>query len=411
MSAAVIMLCDEHGSVVTQHKPDNMPKAPIYWSAYLTWEGFGDPELMNAPDLEYPTVRHGILLAAASDALAAYLDERLVERKGQIIAQWKEERVYPYLGIPTSPTEEVERDLFDVVAVISSPNIGRTIPQKKLSLRLLREAIRSEPSRTRQALEAVLDLSDDESEILAGLMDRTTLGSLIRSGGLTADRLDLLRALGDLLYSDATRKDFREVDQLHPMVVREPWLFGDEWELSLSESGLTGVVKSAVGRLGNEAEYAPSPVRLESGKRGRVDLVMYRCLPESETTRHLVVELKRPMKVSMTEFAQISNYASTITEHPEVVSATNSWDFWLVCTDMQKAVRDMLNDPLRPGLATSSSDYRIWVITWTELLDLCGRKLAATRTQLDVVATLDTSRAHLRRTHEDLIPEHLGDEK
>lgn len=411
MGAAVVMLCDEHGSVVTQHKPDNMPKPPIHWSAYLTWEGFSDPDLMGTPDLEYPAVRHGMLLAAVADALASYLDQRLIERKGQIIAEWKAERVYPYDGLPASPTEEVERDLFDIVAVISSPNIGKTVPQKKLSLRLLREAIRAEPSRARHALEAVLDLSDHESEILTGLMDRTTVGSLVRAGGLTADRVDLLRALGDLLYSDATRKDFREVDQLHPMVVREPWLFGDEWELSLSESGLTGVVKSAVARLGKAAEYAPTPVRLESGKQGRVDLVMYRCLPESEATRHLVVELKRPMKVSMTEFGQISNYATTITDHPEVLSATNSWDFWLVCTDMDSAVRNLLNDPRHPGLATRADRYRIWVITWTELLESCGRKLAATQSQLDLVATSETSRAYLRRTHDDLIPEVLRGEE
>ena len=76
----------------------------------------------------------------------------------------------------------------------------------------------------------MLQLDDDDLDSLDRLLDRTELGALIRSSHKVADRLDFVNGLGLLLYSDDTRRTFREVDQLHPMVVAEPWLFGDEWE-------------------------------------------------------------------------------------------------------------------------------------------------------------------------------------
>ncbi|MDX5565252.1 hypothetical protein PYK79_20785 [Streptomyces sp. ID05-04B] len=124
-----------------------------------------------------------------------------------------------------------------------------------------------------------------------------------------------MHGLRGLLYADDTKTVFREVDQLHPMLVNEPWVFGDEWGLALSEAGLTRVVRTLMTQR-DDVEFASEPVTLPSGKRGRVDMVFSRHLPESERTRHLVVELKRPMRLTMTEFGQINNHASAITGHP-----------------------------------------------------------------------------------------------
>ena len=189
-------------------------------------------------------------------------------------------------------------------------------------------------------------------------MERTQLGALVRVAQTVTDRSDFVRGLRGLLYSDETRRVFREVDQLHPMLVVEPWIFGDEWHLALSESGLTGVVNACIGGLGDDVEYAPGPVKLPSGKAGRVDLVFYRHLPESDRTRHLVVELKRPMKLTMKEYGQLAGYATAITEHPAVANTATVWDFWLVGTDIEKTVANQCTDMTRPGLALRADRYR-----------------------------------------------------
>ncbi len=318
MTSKKVFLCDEHGGVVTEYKPTKLPPAPVNWSAYLLWEGFGDSDLMSGADLAVPDIRHGELLAATQRALANYLTTRWNEVKGSILAEWKSQGVYPYRGEPGSPAEAIERDIFDIVAVVASPAIGRDSRQKKLSLRLLQEATRTTPGNARRVLESVLNLNDDEQEVLVELLERTTLSSIVRAARTVADRADFLAGLRRLLYSDETRKKFREVDQLHPMLVSEPWVFGDEWNLALVESGLRRVVETAVMSENGNAEFASTPVTLPSGKQGRVDMVFYRNLPESESSRHLVVELKRPMMIGMIEYSQLNNYATAITDHPEV---------------------------------------------------------------------------------------------
>ena len=185
---------------------------------------------MGVADLHVPEVQHRDLLSAAEQALTIYLAERFATERGRIVRVWKQEGVYPYRGEPDSPLAAAERDLFDVVAVMASsaiPKVGAA--QKRLPLRLLKETLQAEPSQLWIALEAVLLLPKDELESLEFLLKRTELGSLIRSAHRVANRLDFLTGLGSILYTDKTAKVFREVDQLHPMLVREPWVFGDEW--------------------------------------------------------------------------------------------------------------------------------------------------------------------------------------
>lgn len=407
MRSRTLYLCDDRGGVVTEHKPGRMPPAPVHWTAYLQWEGFRDPALMSPADLHVPDIRHGELLAATQRALVDYLSRRLDERKGSILAEWKAEGVYPYHGRPRTAAEEVEREIFDIVAVVASPAIGRDVRQKKLSLRLLQEATRAEPSRTNRILNAVLDLTDEEQQVLLDLLERTKLSAIVRAAQIVADRSDFLHGLRGLLYADETRTVFREVDQLHPMLVNEPWVFGDEWGFALSETGLTRLVRTLVTQHDN-VEFAASPVLLPSGRRGRVDMVFSRHLPESERTRHLVVELKRPMRLTMAEFAQINTYASAITGHPEVQGTPHDFDFWLVGTDLDEVVRNQYSDPARPGLTTSNPRYRIWVMTWGQLLDHAERRVQAFRSALELASTDETSRSYLHRKHSELIPPPAG---
>lgn len=400
-----ILLCDEAGSAITNYKPSDLLPVPFTWTAYLKWEGFRDAELMGPADLHVPEIRHQGLLAVTEQGLAKFLAERFNAERGRLIEVWKNEGVYPYQAEPDSHLATAERDLFDVVAVIASsaiPTKGAT--QKRLSLRLLKEALQSEPSRLRSALEAVLSLPDDEAKSLDRLLKRTELGSIIRSAHRVADRLDLLTGLGSLLYSDKTAKIFREVDQLHPILVREPWVFGDEWDTSLSEHGLTNVVRTAVEASG-EALLALEPVKLESGKSGRVDMLFHRHLVESRSTRHLVVELKRPGKLVMAHFAQVAEYAQAITTHPKVAKASNKWDFWLVGTDIDATLAAQREDSdLRPGFVKDYGAYQIFIITWGELLDQLRRKFEWYREGLAVSTSDVTGLVYLRRSHERFLP-------
>ncbi|MFP5309841.1 MAG: hypothetical protein ACLGIR_09745, partial [Actinomycetes bacterium] len=401
----LMMLCDEHGLVVTDYELAGRPGAPFHWTAYVLWSGFADPDLMGHADLHVPQVRHRQLLDAAESALRTFLHGQTDKRRAALIQGWKEEGSYPYGGEPTSPSERIERQLFEVAAVVASPRLGRSAKDHKLSLGLLREAMRSDAAGTRRLLNAVLELTDDERNALEELLDRTELSKIVRAANTVAERLDFLLGLRRLLYADETRQEFREVDQLHPMLVREPWVFGDEWTQSLNEAGLTRVVRSAVEAANSDRLFASKPVTTPSGKSGRVDMVFYRHLPESEGRRHLVVELKRASRtLNMADYSQVMEYATAITSHAEVTDSQHRWDFWLVGTAIDGTLRNQVRGTGAPDLAHISSEFQVFVMTWGRLLEAAARRHEALRRELDIVSTEATATDYLTRVHQDFIP-------
>lgn len=401
----LLHLCNEVGAVITTHKPDLTVSAPG-WSAYLKWAGFADPELMGIADLHHPEFTHQEILTAASSALTSYLDDRLRAAKADLVREWKAESVYPYEGDPVDRIEEAERELFDVVAVIASASIPKKgVDQKKLTLGLLKAALEAEPGRLSKALKAVVDLDATELDQLERLLDRTELAAIVQAANRVSDRLDFVEGLASLLYADETRRTFREVDQLHPMLVNEAWVFGDEWENCLSEHGLTRVVRAVIAQRQPEAFVALEPVTLEDGRRGRVDLMFHKSVPESERDRHLVVELKRPGRLTMEHYGQVVNCATAITGHPEVAGTRTAWDFWLVGTELDDAVAGQrLDEGSRHGFVRDFGDYRLWVVTWGELLDDLRRKYESYRVALGVVPTTTSGLDYVRRIHEEYLP-------
>jgi hypothetical protein len=400
-----IHLCNEAGAVVTTHKPDLVPSS-TGWSAYLKWSGFADPQLMGIADLHHPEFTHRDLLDGAARSLNDYLTARLQAAKSDLVREWKLERVYPFTGEPADPIEVAERELFDIVAVIASDSIPKKgTDQKRLTLGLLKAALESEPGRLSRALQALVKLEPDDLDQLDRLLIRTPLGSVIRAATRVTDRLDFVNGLASLLYADETRRVFREVDQLHPMLVREPWMFGDEWDNCLSEHGLTRVVRAVAATQSPETVVAVEPVTLENGQRGRVDILFHKAMPESERDRHLVVELKRPGKLTMQHFGQVTNYAVAITNHPEVARTNTVWDFWLVGTELDDSVAAQRSDDSnRKGFVKDYGRYRLWIIDWGELLDSIRRKYEAFRSALEVVPTTEDGLKYVRRVHAQYLP-------
>lgn len=402
-----VQLCDASGAAASEYKPSSSLPVPFSWTAYLKWDGFRDPTLMGIADLHAPEFKHSELLAAVSHSLNDYLMERITVERGHVVKEWKDEGVYPYQGQPGNDLERAERDVFEVVAVIASDAIPkRGTDQKRLALTLIREALRANPTRLRNALMAVLRLNDEELDSLERLLDRTELGSLIRAAHKVADRLDFVNGLASLLYEDDTRRVFREVDQLHPMLVHEPWVFGDEWDVCLSEHGLTRVVRSVI-EAHDDKVLALEPVVLDSNRRGRVDLLFHKIAPESESDRHLVVELKRPGKLTMEHYGQLVNYATAITGHSEIAGARTRWDFWLVGSELDNAVKSQrsADEHGRKGFVKDFGAYRLWVITWGELLDDLRRKYESFRSELGLNPTTDSGMAYLKRAHTQYLPE------
>jgi hypothetical protein len=167
------------------------------------------------------------------------------------------------------------------------------------------------------------------------------------------------------------------------MLERELWIFGEQFNMMVSDRSLTNVLRQYLQRLGRDPSSAMDPVRRLDGLSGRVDLALTTLddphIGDSQVAaadmdhdrnRHLVVELKAPgVNGGKDELDQIKDYAKTVAADSRFAHTPTDWDFWLVVKD----VDDYVDGEGKPfGLAhdpqpKNGVKVRVWVKTWNEI--------------------------------------------
>jgi hypothetical protein len=225
------------------------------FTAYLRWEGFRQrtAELALA-DLGLEPVNS--LIEVAKAELRRYFGTRAKQRGEELVAAWKSDRTYPYTSPPRTPVEAAERDVFDIAAVAAAAAFENAdVRSRKLSLRLLREALETRPGRLHDVLREVLDLSDDQVTELRDLLDKTSLSRVIAAARRITDRWDFLLALENLIFGEL-RKTLLERSQLHRILAGETWVFREDYALTADDVTLRTALKEHIGLLGRD-DLAP----------------------------------------------------------------------------------------------------------------------------------------------------------
>jgi hypothetical protein len=279
-----LYLCDSEG--VTLHEVAAGVQPPgISYSAYLRAKSIRDLEDQLAlagfePEGLAP------LVAAARTAIKGYFDERLAKHARDVIQDWQDEKVYPFVEPAKDEMETIKRQLFDVVAYTAAQavNSTRDPSAKRLSLRLIEQALESEPASLRHILQEVLRLPTEQVEQLDGLLQRTTLASIVTASHRIADRLDFLAGLEYLLFDPKMKVALKERSQLHKIVRNEPWIFGEEFALAVDDRSLNEVLAQHRAILG-EATADDEPVLDTDGKVRIIDLMFAGSMQQARARR------------------------------------------------------------------------------------------------------------------------------
>lgn len=351
------------------------------------------------------------IVDAARSAMREYFKSRKHANRRDLINKWKDEGTYPFPGEPQTPVDEARRETFEVLAVELSdkvPDFGGASPQAtKLSLRLLREAIENSPEALSRILDEVLTLNEVEQEDFAALLERTTLSAMIRASRVVADRLDFCIGLEELVFNPTTKKALLERSQLHRILVDETWLWGDEFYLTVDDESLDSVLSKHLSLLGRES-MNPASVEVPEQTAGIVDLMLSRLRTDIRGTReHLVVELKRPSaKIGSEELTQIKKYAYAVAGDERFAGTEARWTFWLVSNDLNTFAREDIEQENRPsGLLVDKPAVKVWVMTWSQVLDSARRRLGFFQEQLGYTPSAVNAREYLHRKHEEYLPE------
>lgn len=414
ISGRSLHLCDADGVPV-----DDGPKpkhADFDYAAYVLWADM--PQHQNEVllvHMEQEVSVLGALMAAVEEKLADHFEARRAERRRELVESWKQNESYPYQDEPQTEEEQVERATFDVVATAVRRHIPKTKKQEKFTLGLLKDTLQRNPEGVKTLLDQYVGLTPDQSEELDRLLERTPLSRLIRATSRVTDRLDFLGALRQIVFDPETKGMVKERDNLHKILERESWVFGEQFNMMSSEIGLTNALRQHLHVLGRDTKSVTSVTKTD-GTQGRLDMMFSVVAKEQDRNRHLVVELKAPsITAGAGEAAQIKNYARAIVADQQFAGTHTVWDFMLVVNDYDDGVRKDINQIGRERGILDESEldpdspvrYRVWVRRWSEILEAADKRHLYYKDGLEHDPSLDDIRRYLKKHHGDVLPADL----
>ena len=160
--------------------------------------------------------------------------------------------------------------------------VARKIPKSQIGRRttlgLLKVAVANEPSSVPEIIDQLMPLPKGEQQDLARLLRRTSMSKLIEANTALTNRLDFLAALRQMVFDPSTANLVKERKELHKILEKELWVFGDEYTMLTSDKGLDEVLQRHLATLrpergagdrGRQRRYGES-----DGSRGIVDLML-----------------------------------------------------------------------------------------------------------------------------------------
>ncbi|WP_252177160.1 ATP-binding protein [Endozoicomonas sp. 4G] len=406
-----IWFADSNGFPLESYDKQVRGISGIGFSAYIKSDYFrelNNKGLLSLHDLE-DSIRS--FCDNAINTIKEYFSHRALEEASSQIQEWKEEKVYPYQGDPTTAVEDAERKVFDIIAV----NINKSLPGfkasnkkcKELQLRMLRQAIEKSPEDLQTILNEVLNLPKGVRESLAELLQGTSLSSIINASKVVSDRIKFVAGLEQLVFNH--KDNLKERTQLHRILAKNTWIFGNEFTLSVDDQTLTEVLKQHSGYLDSDI-VINEPVSRIDGRKGIVDLMLSRQLPtnKADELEHLIVELKAPkVKIGKKEIDQIESYAFAVAKDDRFRNINTKWDFWIISNDYDDYAKMKLeNDSLKDGAIYKTSknlNITIWLKTWSQLIAENKHRLEFIREKLNYNIDRQSAVRHLKSTYSEYI--------
>jgi hypothetical protein len=398
-----IHLCDVSGAVLNTVPPE-IHTPGFNYTAYLLWDEFAsrNEELLLA---ELQSGELADVIDAARQQIRTHFHARAAERRAEQVQKWKDEGDYPYAGEPETEAERAERETFDYVAATVARKIPKSQMGRRTTLGLLKVAVANEPSSVPEILDHLMPLPQGEQQDLARLLKRTSMSKLIEANTAVTNRLDFLAVLRQMVFDPGTANLVKERKELHQILAKELWVFGDEYTMLASDKGLDEVLQRhlAILRPGQRRrKVATTPVLRSDGSRGIVDLMLSQQRRGVTRREHLVVELKRPnVMITQVEVGQIKSYADAVATDAQFRAIEVEWDFWVISTELESTVTRDANQPGRPPgqIAGWDSNIRIWAKTWSQLIGDCEARLRYYREALEYDASKEHAADYINRAH------------
>jgi hypothetical protein len=303
-----------------------------------------------------------------------------------------QDEAYPFAQ--TKPTSEAQRLVFNQIAYFLEEDF-ELLETKNSQLRNLiyRLAARSlalgafEP-----ILEALPSLSEERVRQFSKLLGKTELSDIIVFSDNVASKLQFLDFLHELTLGN-TAKYLKERSQLHKVIERNLWIFGEQYAYTppflLSDKNLAkNLEKLSEKHLAFKPSKANSTLIEEIDKipelRGITDLFFFNEKIRDDGKKEImIIELKAPrVRIGNSELQQIDDYAFAIEEQSLFPASDVTYKLIVISSEVTRQVQSKLKTakekyPTEPYKfdEKTGKDISIYVMTWSELIEANRRKL------------------------------------
>ncbi|XDD41645.1 ATP-binding protein [Leptospira sp. WS60.C2] len=365
------------------------------WLIYCDSEFFDHNHLDVSRNLSFSELNENVkkLLIFIKDQIDSFFVEKFVEYF-DFSKKLESDQFYPYLYI--EPTSESKKKVFNQIAfhVEKEYNlIKENKSTRRIIYSLLDKAINQ--GDIKDLLEKIITLNDQKISSFINLLKKSELEDIIKFCDNVASKLQFLDLLYQITYGEAS-KHIQERKELHKIIERKLWIFGEEYENSpnlFSDKNLRNNLESLREKyLNYEYDQAfQNQIESENNKDSKsiTDLFFFNEKKFSDSNAEiLIVELKAPTcKLTQKELMQIDKYTNEI-EEQAIFPSNLKYKLILISSDFNTLVKKRLGmiDPTIPSLYYKGKEKQIEVhiLKWSDLISSLRNKLSYMSNSLQV---------------------------
>jgi hypothetical protein len=318
------------------------------------------------------------------------------KRFEKFIVQLEKDSAYPAsFDTPMAQSREL---LFQKIAYIVEDEY-KLMDQKNEKIRglfysLIDKALAN--GHVEEVFTKVVQLSDPNMQKFHQLLEQTELENVIAFSSAVAAKLQFIDFLYELTYGDIASV-LLERSQLHKIIEKELWLFGEAYNGSphlWSDKKIGNILEELRDKYLN---YLPSKEdeNLITGTEGLdniTDLFFFsEKILDNEDKEIMVVELKSPRcAIGKKELQQIDEYAFTVENYPGLPRENTRYKFILISSRLtpyakskMKSSREKYKIPFLYD-RKAEKNIEVLVIEWGELIELNKRKLGYLSSKLEI---------------------------
>ena len=368
----------------------------------------------NLLDLDNLDDTLNMLMVESRKIAKDYVRKRLHHYSGEYIKELKTKGLYPYKDIAINVVEETKRQVFDIVALQVHEYLPHFDQQddksKKFTLSLIKESLEKDSSSLQRILTEVIELPEEKRNELFEILGDTSLSSIIDTMTEIVNRLNLINGLEQIIYDDKLNKKVKERKHLHKIVVKETWIFGDNYTYGVDDVTLKNVLKSYIKDSMQREDFQEIVDNADNSDLQTIpDVCLWQQFSMGNAGKeNLVIELKKPtVDAGFTEKTQIESYATKVANDSRFPKDKTRWKFILLTRKIKDEIAPLLRQTNRKyGHVSEGENFDVFILPWGHILDEAKVRHEFIRDKLNLnLQDNEKGLEYLNKKYKEYLPE------